>query len=59
MDSDKYEVTYCEDDGEYRVYCDICDKLCIDRFYKNHLKSQTHTNNIHKKHKSFQIYQLN
>ena len=18
-------------------YCDICDKLCIERFYKNHL----------------------
>ena len=42
------EVIYCEDDGEHRVYCDICDKSCIERFYKNHLKSQTHTNNIHK-----------
>ena len=31
----------CEDDGGDRVYCNICDK--------NHLKSQTHTNNSHKK----------
>ena len=43
------EAIYCENDGEYRVYCNICDKLCIERFYKNHLKSQTHTNHICKK----------
>ena len=50
MDEDIYEnVIYCEDDGEYRIYCDICDILCIQRFYKNHLKSQTHINNIRKK----------
>ena len=49
MDSDNYEVIYCEDDGEYRVYCEIFDNLCIERFYKNHLKSETHTNNKHKK----------
>ena len=45
MDSN-YNVIYCPDDNEYRVYCHICDKLCLDRFYKNHLKSQTHANNI-------------
>ena len=45
MDSDSQEDLYCEDDGEYRVCCDVCDKLCIKRFYKNHHKSQTHTNN--------------
>ena len=43
MDS---EVFYCEDDGEFRVYCDICDKLCLEKFYKNHLKSGTHINKI-------------
>ena len=43
------EVIYCEDDGEYRVYCDICDNLCIEIFCKNHLKSRTHINKIHKK----------
>ena len=43
----KYEAIYCED-GEYRVFCDVCDALCIERFYKNHLKSQKHINNIHK-----------
>ena len=49
MDSENQLVIYCEDDGEYRVYCDICDSLCIQRFYKNHLKSKTHINNIRKK----------
>ena len=48
MNSENHQVIYCEDDGEYRVYCDICDKLCTERFYKNHLKSQTHIINIHK-----------
>ena len=37
-----------EDDGEYRI-CDICDNLCIERFYKNHLRSRIHINNINKK----------
>ena len=41
MDSENYEVIYCPDDDENRVYCDVCDKLCIQRFYKNHLKSKT------------------
>ena len=49
MDSDNQEIIYCEDVGEYRVQCHICDKLCIERFHKNHLKSQTHTNNFRKK----------
>ena len=39
------KAIYCED-GEYRVNCHVCDKLCIERFYKNHLKSKTHINNI-------------
>ena len=46
MDTDFYEVKYCPEDDEYRVYCPICDKLCIERFYKNHLKSQIHINKI-------------
>ena len=28
-----YEVIYCPEDDEYRVYCDVCDKLCIERYY--------------------------
>ena len=58
MTSDNQQVIYCEDDGEFRVFCDICDNLCIERFYKNHLKSQTHINSIRKRKqliKSFQI----
>ena len=35
--------------GEHRVYRDICDNLVIERFYKNHLKSQTHTSTIRKR----------
>ena len=42
------EVIYCPEDDEYRLYCDVCDKLCIERYYKNHLKPQTHINNIRK-----------
>ena len=49
MYSENYEVIYCLEDDEYRIYCNICDKSCIQRFYKSHLTSQTHTNNIHKK----------
>ena len=50
MDSEnKNEAIYCEDDSEYRIYCDVCDNLCIERFYKNHFKSQTHINNMRKK----------
>ena len=30
MDSDSYEVIYSPEDDEYRVYCDICDELCIE-----------------------------
>ena len=38
MDSenDNQEVFYCDDDGEHRVYCNICDKVYIKRFYKSH-----------------------
>ena len=61
MNCDNQQVIYCEDDGEYRVYCDVCDKLCIERFYRNHLKSQTHINNIRKIQqldKTFQVVSL-
>ena len=51
-ESDIYEVIYCADDDEYRVFCDICDKLCIERFYKNHLKSGTQKNKFYKTHGS-------
>ena len=46
MHGENQEAVYSEDDGEYRVYCDICDKLCIERFSTTHLKSQTHINKI-------------
>ena len=64
MDSENiyYEVIYCPEDNEYRIYCNISDKLCIERYYKNHLKSQTLINNIRKRQqlsKSFQIYSPN
>ena len=48
-ESDNYEVIYCADDEEYKIYCEICDELCNERYYKNHLKSEIHTTNIHKR----------
>ena len=51
IDNNKYEDIYCPGDDECRVYCVICDKHCIERFYKNHLKSQIHTNNNRKRGK--------
>ena len=59
MDSDNYEVIYCADDDECRVYCEICDKVCIEKYYKNHLKSRTHTFNFRKReqlNKSIQVF---
>ena len=49
MDSDSQEIIYCEDDDEYRVYCNVYDEHCIERYYKNHLKSGTHTNNFYER----------
>ena len=43
------ELFYCSEDGEYRLCCKICDKLCVHRYYQNHLKSQTRLNNLRKK----------
>ena len=60
MDSENQLVIYYADD-EYRVFCDVCDKLCIQRFHKNHLKSKTHKNKIRKIEqieKSFQVNSL-
>ena len=46
-----FEIKYGDDDDdvEYRVYCNICDKLCIKRFYKKHVKSGSHNINIRKR----------
>ena len=46
MNSENQQFVYLADDDEYRVYCEICDQLCIGRYFKNHLKSGTHTNNL-------------
>ena len=49
MDGGRYEVIYCPEDDEYRVYCNVCDKINIERFYKNHLKSGIHINIFYKR----------
>ena len=49
MDGDNYEVIECPEDDDFRVNCDVCDNLALDRFFKNHLKSQSHTNMIYKR----------
>ena len=61
MNSENQLIIFCED-GENRVYCNICISLCILRFYKNHLKSKTHINNIRKIeeiNKAFEAISLN
>ena len=51
MDSDIHnrEIIYCAGDGDCRILCDICDKLCMDRCNKNHIKSGVHINFFHEK----------
>ena len=51
-----YEVIFCAEEDEYRVYCEICDKLCIERYLKNHLKSGTHPNNSKKRQDSIFLF---
>ena len=49
MESNYRETIYCADDDEYKIYCDVCDRLCTERFYKNYLKSGAHISNIRKR----------
>ena len=49
MDSDNKEKIYCDHDGEYKIYFHVCEKLAIDRYYNNDLKSQNHVNNFRKR----------
>ena len=43
------EPIFCLEDETFRIFCPICDKLCIDRKYQNHLKSQTHLKKLKQK----------
>ena len=59
-ENDNQEIVfYCDDDGKLRVYCNICDKLRLERFYKIHLKPQTHTISIRKLRQLKNWFQLN
>ena len=59
MDSENKEGMYFDDGGEYRIYSPVCDKLAIDGFYNNRLKSQTHMKNFRRRHQlKTQILQL-
>ena len=49
MDSGNKETIYSDDDGEYGIYCYLCDKLAINRYYNNDLKLQTQENNFGKR----------
>ena len=35
-ENNNQESMYCEDDGDYRVNCEICDKIGIEQLYENH-----------------------
>ena len=37
MNIENQEVFYCADDGEYGVYCSICDKLCGNLLYLSNI----------------------
>ena len=58
MDIENQEVIYYAYDEEYRVYCNITDKICVERYYKNHLKSGTHTNNFYERQRSNNINKI-
>ena len=58
MDSENQKDIYCPEDDEHGVYRNICDKLCVEKYYTNHLKSQPHTKNIHKKINHFKYFHL-
>ena len=61
MNSDNQQVFFCLEEDEFCVYCEICDNLCIEKFYKNYLESKTRNNNIRKEEqlkKTFQIISL-
>ena len=44
------EPVYYPEEETYRMYCPICDNLCIDRCYQNHSKSQSNSNKLKKKY---------
>ena len=48
-DDNHLDSINCDDDDEYRIFCDICDKRAIERYYKNHPHSGTHINSVHTK----------
>ena len=56
---DNYECINCADDDVYMVYCEICEELCIERFYKNHLKSGTYTHNFYERPRFCNTYENN
>ena len=35
----------CEDDGENKKHCKICEKIFIEQFYEVHLNSSTQSTN--------------
>ena len=47
-DDNNQKVIHCAADDECRIYCNICDKLCIKRFFENHLKSELLITNFRK-----------
>ena len=46
-DKNKHEVIHCPKDDENRTYWEFCDKLYIERYNENHLKSGSHTNSFY------------
>ena len=55
MDGDNKEKVYSDDDGENRIYSYSCDKLAIDTYCNNPLKSQSQIINFHKRQQFYEI----
>ena len=48
MLGDNQQIIYCVDD-EYRIFCVICDKVAMDSYCNNLLKTLTQCNIFYKK----------
>ena len=62
MNNDNQEIIYCADDNEFRIYCDVCDKLVwkdIIKIISNHQLTLIIFVKENNRRKDFKKYYLN